>query len=99
MTVLSGISSLPEMVTRGSKMCDINCLSAAGFVFLWSSVCTIAVSLANVPAAGEADGNISMPLNAPDLRPSPRLLTSSVLPAQLRECRKPSANGAAGPRR
>lgn len=88
--VLSDISSLPEGITRGSKMCHISCLDAAGFVFLWSCICTVAVSLVNVSAATEADGNISMLLNAPDLRPSPQLLTSSVLPVQLCKCRKPS---------
>lgn len=88
--VLSDISSLPQRITTGSKMCHINCLDAVGFVFLWSSIGTVALSLVNVPAATEADGNISMPLNAPDLRPSPQLLTSSVLPGQLCECRKPS---------
>lgn len=60
--VLSHISSLPERTTRGSEMCHINCLDAIGFVFLQSCICTVAVSLIDIPEATEADGNISMPL-------------------------------------
>lgn len=59
--VLSHTSSLPERTTRGSEMCDINYLDAVGFVFLQSCICTVAVSLIDIPAAAEADGNTSMP--------------------------------------
>lgn len=80
--VLSDISSLPERITGGSKMCHINCLDAVDFVFVWSSICLVTFL--------QPDGNISMLLNAPDLRPSPQLLTSLVLPVQLCKRRKPN---------
>lgn len=75
--VLSDVSLLPERIPGGSKMCHINCLDAVGFVFLYSSICTVAASLGNIPAARWKYQHAAQCSQPPSLSPAADLLGSA----------------------